>query len=109
MLCIIRLLLLSNRPFLGFFRNLLGTYGCTGTYFLSRFMPASDYPINLVELVGTFADSERTIAGTPFPVGDGPTTLKVPSGATQLQLGANDCLFSDNSRLWGVTISGKPR
>ncbi|MGO9061547.1 MAG: hypothetical protein ACLQU2_29855 [Candidatus Binataceae bacterium] len=72
-------------------------------------MPASDYPINLVELVGTFADSERTIAGTPFPVGDGPTTLKVPSGATQLQLGANDCLFSDNSRLWGVTISGKPR
>ncbi len=87
----------------------VGTYGCAGTYFPSRFMSASDYPIYLVELVGTFADSEGTIVGTPFPLGNGPTTLTVPSGATQLQLGTNDCLFSDNSRLWGITIRGKPR
>ena len=56
--------------------------------FYMSFSPSQ--PINAYELVGTFANSQGQIVGTPFPVGEGPTVLTVPLGATQLQLGVND-------------------
>jgi hypothetical protein len=49
-----------------------------------------------LEVLGTFTDSLGDIVGTPFVVGDG-TTVVVPTGATQLQLGVNDNVYSDNS------------
>lgn len=70
----------------------------------SRYM--TGYPIYIVELVGTFADAGGNIVGRPFAIGDGPLTLKVPTGATQLLLGANDCVFSDNAGTFNISISG---
>ena len=52
-------------------------------------------PIYLQEVLGTFTDSLGIIVGTPLVVGDG-TTVFVPAGATQLQLGINDTNYSDN-------------
>jgi len=60
----------------------------------------------LVELVGTFADSKGAIVGLPFPLGNGPTVLTIPGGATQLQLGANDGLYADNGGSWTISITG---
>jgi hypothetical protein len=55
------------------------------------------------ELVGTFANN-GVIVGKPFPIGDGPTQLTVPSGATQLLLGVNDVYFTDNIGAWTVKV-----
>jgi hypothetical protein len=49
-------------------------------------------PVYLTELVGTFANN-GVIVGVPFAIGDGPTTVPVPSGANQLLLGVNDNLY----------------
>jgi hypothetical protein len=70
----------------------------------SRYM--SPYPIYLVELVGTFATATGVIVGRPFAIGDGPLALTVPAGATQLLLGVNDCVFSDNGGAFNVSITG---
>jgi hypothetical protein len=73
------------------------------------------------ELVGTFANSQGQIVGTPFSVGtylyaNGPLisgqpyglpsedAILIPSGATQLELGVNDNYFADNSGSWTLTI-----
>lgn len=56
------------------------------------------------ELVGTFSNN-GVIVGQPFPIGNGPTTLTVPPGANQLQLGTNDNLFADNTGYYTVMVS----
>lgn len=67
------------------------------------FYMASNPPVYYSELVGAFADDQGQIAGSPFAVGDGPTILLVPTGATRLQLGVNDNLFGDNRGSWTIT------
>ncbi len=79
--------------------------GSSGHVFASFFMDPSTYPINLNELVGTFAKATGEIVGTPFAAGDGPTTITIPSGATQLQLGVNDDIYSDNSGSLAVFVA----
>lgn len=64
-------------------------YPGTTVYAPSKYMDPASYPIYLMELVGTFADARGQIVGTPFKVGNGPINVTIPSGATQLQLGAN--------------------
>ena len=60
------------------------------------------------ELIGTFANSSGQIVGNPFALGDGPTDLTVPTGATQLQLGVNDNLYSDNVGAWNIGVTEVP-
>ena len=79
--------------------------GSSGQPFPSFYFPPAEYPAYLGELVGTFADSAGTIVGTPFNVGDA-LTVTIPAGATQLQLGLNDDIFSDNSGAYNLTIAG---
>ena len=80
--------------------------GSTGKRFPSFYMNPATYPINLGELVGTFANSSDAIVGTPFAIGDRPDAVTIPAGATQLQLGVNDDKFSDNTGSWNVQVSG---
>jgi hypothetical protein len=80
--------------------------GSTGQPFPSHYMNPATYPINLGELVGTFANSSGAIVGTPFAVGDGPDAVTIPAGATQLQLGVNDDRFPDNTGSWSIRVSG---
>ena len=80
--------------------------GSTGKPFPSFYMNPATYPINLGELVGTFANSSGAIVGTPFAVGVGPGFVTIPTGATQLQLGINDDRFGDNTGSYCVQISG---
>ena len=71
----------------------------------SYYMNPATYPIYVTELVGTFANSSGQIVGTPFAIGD-LGTFTVPAGATQLQLGANDNLLSDNLGSWTIQVTG---
>lgn len=72
---------------------------------------AGESPSHIIytgELLGTFANSSGTIVGNPFALGDGPTDLTVPTGATQLQLGVNDNLYSDNAGSWNIGVTMVP-
>lgn len=82
------------------FNNLPGSSGKVGPSFYM-----SPYPIYLSALVGTFADN-GVIVGTPFALNDGPTTVTVPAGANELQLGDNDDIYSDNTGSFVVDVSG---
>ena len=77
--------------------------GSSGKPYASKFM--SPYPIYLMALVGTFANSTGAIVGTPFFIGTGPISFAVPAGATQLQLGVNDDYFLDNSGSFSVKVA----
>ena len=61
-------------------------------------------PVYVVALVGTFAN-DGVIVGTPFGIGNGPTTLTIPAGANQLLLGINDNGYGDNSGAFNVKVS----
>ena len=60
-----------------------------------------------MELVGTFTDSSGTIVGTPFAIGDS-STLVVPAGATQLELGVNDAGYFNDGGSLSIEVSGSP-
>ena len=75
--------------------------GSFPTYYVS----SSNYPTYLVELIGTFATTNGSIVGTPFPVGN-LKTVTIPAGATQLQLGVNDNKYADNLGSWSIQITG---
>ncbi|HLM98541.1 MAG TPA: hypothetical protein VK335_04630 [Bryobacteraceae bacterium] len=70
----------------------------------SYYMNPSTYPINAAELVGTFANN-GVIVGIPFALGNGPTTLIIPSGANQLLLGVDDNCYYDNVGSWNLSVS----
>jgi hypothetical protein len=83
--------------------------GTSTLYAPSKYMNPATYPIYLMQLVGTFADARGQIVGTPFKVGNGPTDVTVPSGATQLQLGSNLYGYIDARDYYTVlkaTVSG---
>ena len=80
--------------------------GSSGRPAPSGFMPPATFPIYLSQLVGAFANSSGQIVGTPFSVGDRAAGLIVPVGATQLQLGINDDIYSDNDGSLVVRVTG---
>jgi uncharacterized protein (TIGR03437 family) len=84
-------------------KQVIATYGNYPSYF----MDASSYPVYASELVGTFANN-GVIVGTPFPIGDGPATFVIPSGANQLLLGVDDNDYSDNTGSWSLSVSYAP-
>lgn len=60
----------------------------------------------LNELMGTFADNSGVIVGSPFTIGNGPFSIAVPSGATQLLMGVSDDIYADNTGALVVSVSG---
>jgi hypothetical protein len=70
---------------------------------LPGFYTASPSSVFLGALIGTFADSNGVIVGTPFFIGNGPLSLFDPLGGTQLELGINDDKYFDNDG--GLTVS----
>jgi len=65
-------------------------------------------PTWLQELVGTFADPAGNIVGSPFNIGNGPTTVTVPTGAQLLQVGVNDDNYTDNAGDLEISATGIP-
>ena len=59
----------------------------------------------LGELMGTFANSNGVIVGTPFAIGDGPVSFVAPTEATELLLGINDNVFGDNTGQLEVAVT----
>ncbi|HVN03862.1 MAG TPA: hypothetical protein VMT86_05550 [Bryobacteraceae bacterium] len=78
--------------------------GSSGTVEPSYYVDPATYPIYLGELVGVFADSSGDIVGTPFAIGDS-LSFTIPSGATQLLLGVNDDIYSDNQGSYTMSIN----
>jgi hypothetical protein len=79
--------------------------GSSGHPFPSFYFNPATYPAYVAELAGTFADNTGAVVGTPFPISLG-TTVTVPAGATQLQFGIIDDIFSDNQGSFTVTVTG---
>ena len=79
--------------------------GNSGKVAPSAYFDPATYPAYLGVLSGTFADSSGTIIGTPFKVGDS-LSIVIPAGATQLQLGVNDDIYSDNTGAYQITVTG---
>jgi PEP-CTERM motif len=79
--------------------------GSSGMFFPSLYINSLSYPAFLNALIGTFADDSGAIVGTPFLVGN-LGSFVVPVGATRLQLGVNDDIFSDNTGALIVDVSG---
>jgi len=73
----------------------------------SYFISSSSYPVYASELIGTFAIN-GVIVGNPFPIGDGPKTFTIPSGANQLLLGVDDNDYSDNTGSWQIKVTYAP-
>ncbi len=82
-----------------------GNGGSTGLGFPSQDTPA-DWDTYLNQLFGTFADATGTIVSNPFAVGLG-RTVTIPVGATRLQLGLNDYIFSDNTGSLEIQVQGQ--
>jgi uncharacterized protein (TIGR03437 family) len=83
--------------------TIIPTYGNYPSYFMNH----SSYPVYAGALAGTFANN-GAIVGTPFPIGDGPATFIIPSGANQLLLGVNDDYFVDNVGSWKISVTYAP-
>jgi hypothetical protein len=60
------------------------------------YIDPSELPTNLAQMAGVFANEYGVIVGRPFKIGNGPRTVVVPPGASQLQLGYFDGMMSDN-------------
>jgi hypothetical protein len=73
----------------------------------SYYMNHATYPVGRGKLVGVFANSSGQLVGAPFAIGN-LGTFTVPSGATRLQLGVNDTLYSDNRGSWTIQVTGIP-
>jgi len=83
--------------------TVIATYG----NYPSFFMNPNLYPVYASELVGTFAN-DGVIVGPPFPIGDGPATFIIPSGANQLLLGVDDDYYVDNAGSWDIKVTYAP-
>ena len=68
------------------------------------YVSSAQYPVFYGELIGAFTNASGDIVGTPFAIGNS-NTVTAPAGATQLQLGVNDNLYSDNSGSWQIQVS----
>lgn len=79
--------------------------GPSGTFYPSKYIDPGSYPINLICLVGCFTDKNGSVVGTPFKIGNGSTTVNVPAGAYQIQIGANDDHFGDNTGSWTIQVT----
>jgi len=90
----------------GHFVYWLYNYGHFPGYYVP---PVGAAPVNYMELVGVFADANGAIVGDPVAVGN-TGVFSIPVGATQFQLGFNDCNYPDNSGsvLMGVSEVPEP-
>lgn len=86
------------------YNSSLGGVGQYGTYYPGWYIDHN--PVFLMALVGTFADATGKIVGSPFFVGNGPTVLTVPAGASRLQLGINDDKYNYNEGSFTVEVMG---
>ena len=76
------------------------------SFYMGPFPVDGSRDVFLNALVGTFTDSSGMIIGSPFAINNGPLTVMIPVGATQLQLGINDDIFADNTGSLLVNVSG---
>ena len=68
-----------------------------GTYYPSTYVDSSLYPVYLFQILGSFTTDAGVIVGKPFAVTSSTQNVAVPTGATAVQFGFNECLYSDNS------------
>jgi hypothetical protein len=69
-----------------------------------KYLPVRN--VNVMRLIGIFATLNAGIIGTPFLLGNGPVTVTVPDGATELLLGFNNDHFNQNSGAITVSVTG---
>ncbi len=80
--------------------------GSSGTLFPSTYMDNKAYPVNLMALVGLWADTGLDPVGKPFVIGKA-WSAAVPEGAKYLLFGFNDDIFADNRGAIRMKITGE--
>ncbi len=78
------------------------SYGAWPGYYVASGLAGSVY---LDELMGVFTNNAGVTVSTPFVIGNGPVTVVIPSGATQLDLGVDDYAMFDNGGSVVVNIA----
>lgn len=73
----------------------------SGMHYATNYI--SGDPVYLNSLLGVFADSNGTLVGTGFAIGNS-LSVVVPVGATRLQFGIDDDIFFDNDGLLTVLV-----
>jgi formylglycine-generating enzyme len=77
------------------------------TWFPGHYCAVNDFPLNAMTMIGVFTDADGSIIGTPLAIGNSRTVI-IPTGATRLQLGAEDVNFADNSGAITMAITETP-
>jgi hypothetical protein len=86
-------------------RGLLAPFGpsndawqpACNSYYPSKYVDASEYPVNLFQLLGSFTSDAGVVIGKPFVITPSGRNVQVPAGATKMQVGFNECKYNDNS------------
>jgi hypothetical protein len=93
------------------------TVDATGHYMPGAYINGSQYPAYTAQAIGVFTDAAGDVEGTPFLIWSGSNvsgqytgapslSVIVPTGATRLEFGVNDDLFSDNGGSFALTVTG---
>lgn len=67
------------------------------SYYPSAYVDPSNFPVYTFQLIGSFTDDSGFVVGKPFAITSNGQNVQVPDGATKVQVGFNECLYSDNS------------
>jgi hypothetical protein len=66
------------------------------SFYPSAYVDPSNFPVYAMQLIGAFTDDSGVVTGKPFAITSGPQNVQVPTGASKVQVGFNDCRFADN-------------
>jgi hypothetical protein len=69
------------------------------------YVPSDQFPVYFMQLMGVFANSAGAIVGDPFMIGNGPLTVSIPNGSSQLQMGFVDGWYNDNFATLQVSVT----
>jgi hypothetical protein len=75
----------------------------------AQYVPADQFPVVFMQLMGVFANSTGIIVGDPFMLGNGPVTVTIPNGSSQLQMGFVDGWYNDNFATLQVSVTEAAR
>lgn len=80
-----------------------------GSYYPSHYLADNEYPVYIMQLIGSFADANGQVIGKPFLIKSTERLHAIPRDAQFIQLGINDCLFgpgNGGSANYGAFVVG---
>lgn len=73
-------------------------------YYPSAYVDPSNFPVYTFQLIGSFTDDSGMVVGKPFAITSGTQNVQVPTGATKVQVGYNECRYADDDSSRALTV-----